>query len=112
MTHLYPAEMVTRLRRLGAALPPTVFIATDYTCIPFTEETECGHLAIPSEKLVKEYTRRGIPREKLWITGIPTHPCFREPCRETMKKRQQDGVNGQAARTIEEYLVREERTNG
>lgn len=37
---------------------------------------------------------------------------LQEPCRETMKKRQQDGVNGQAARTIEEYLVREERTNG
>lgn len=31
-----------------------------------------------SPRLFGMIYRLGIPKEKLWITGIPTHPCFRE----------------------------------
>jgi processive 1,2-diacylglycerol beta-glucosyltransferase len=41
-----------------------VFIATDYTCIPFTEETDCDYYVIPSEELTEEFVKRGIPRER------------------------------------------------
>ena len=46
-THLFPGEMVTRLKHGGAELPPVVYIATDYTCVPFTEDLDCDAYVIP-----------------------------------------------------------------
>ncbi len=75
-THLFPAEILTGLRRRGFPLPRVYFVATDYTCIPFTEETECDRYIIPSEKLIPEFCRRGIPRERLCPLGIPVRAQF------------------------------------
>ena len=49
----------------------SVFIATDYTCIPFTEETDCDYYVIPGEKQIAEFRKRRIPAEKLLPFGIP-----------------------------------------
>ncbi len=70
-THLFPAEILTNMKARGLTVPPTVFIATDYTCIPFTEETDCDRYVIPSPDLTDEFASRGIPREKLLPLGIP-----------------------------------------
>ena len=48
----------------------------DYTCIPFTEETECDAYIIPSDKLKEEFADRGLPDEKLYPLGIPVDRCF------------------------------------
>ena len=76
MPHLFPAEAITYLKRQGVKLPLTVFIATDYTCIPFTEETDCDYYIIPHEELTREYVKRGIPKEKLIGLGIPVSGKF------------------------------------
>ena len=70
-THLYPAEMITLLKRSGICLPRAVFVATDYACIPFTEETDCDAYIIPMESLKKEFLHYGIEEEKLYPIGIP-----------------------------------------
>lgn len=49
MPHLYPAETVTYMKRKKMDLPPCIAIATDYTCIPFWEETECDYYIVPHE---------------------------------------------------------------
>ena len=54
----------------------TYFIATDYTCIPFTEETKVDYYFIPHEELTTEFIKRGIPAEKLVPTGIPVSERF------------------------------------
>ena len=77
MTHLYPAEMLTYLRNHGEALPKTIFIATDYTCIPFTEETDCDAYVIPSPMLTGEFIARGIPQQRIYPLGIPVRQAFR-----------------------------------
>lgn len=76
MPHLFPAEMITRLRRRGESTPKSYCVATDYTCIPFWEETEPDIFFIPHEKLTDEFAARGIPREKLVPTGIPVSAKF------------------------------------
>lgn len=76
MPHLFPAEMVTYLKRKGYPLPPTVAVATDYTCIPFWEETECDYYVLPHEQLISENTDRGLPPEKLYPYGIPVGMNF------------------------------------
>ena len=49
--HLFPAEIITAMKHKGLCPPKTIFIATDYTCIPFTEETECDAYVIPAAEL-------------------------------------------------------------
>lgn len=78
MPHLFPAEIMTRLKAKGAVLPKTIFVATDYACIPFTEETDCDAYVIPHPDLLEEFQRRGISRDKLYPLGIPVRQAFRQ----------------------------------
>lgn len=78
MPHLYPAEMVTCMKRRHMTLPPTVAVATDYTCIPFWEETECDYYIVPHKDLLEENISRGLPEEKLYPFGIPVGMAFSE----------------------------------
>ena len=55
---------------------PVVAIGTDYTCIPFWEETDCDYYVIPHEDLIDEFAKRGVPREKLLPWGIPVRQNF------------------------------------
>ena len=79
MPHLFPAEILTNMKEQGLEVPKMIFVATDYTCIPFTEEPDCDAYVIPSEELTPEFTRRGIPAEKLYPLGIPVSRRFSEP---------------------------------
>ena len=76
MPHLFPAEAMTWLLRKAKLNVRTYFIATDYTCIPFTEETRVDYYFIPHEELATEFIKRGIPAEKLVPTGIPVSERF------------------------------------
>lgn len=71
MPHLYPAETITYMKRKGMELPLTIAVMTDYTCIPFWEETDCDYYVIPQESQTKEFIKRGIPEGKLYAAGIP-----------------------------------------
>lgn len=74
--HLFPAETLTYLKRKNVELPKTVGIFTDYTCIPFWEETECDYYVIPHPDVAEECVKRGMPREKLLPLGIPVRLQF------------------------------------
>lgn len=78
-THLYPAEILTNMKNRDLQIPKTIFVSTDYVCIPFTEETKCDAYVIPAQDLASEYTSRGIPETKLHPFGIPTNPIFANP---------------------------------
>lgn len=74
--HLFPAEALTSLRRKGRLSARCYAIATDYTCIPFWEETELDGYFIPHEDLRVEFAKKGISNEKLFATGIPVSKRF------------------------------------
>ncbi len=76
MPHLFPAETLTYMKHRGTLKLPTVAIGTDYTCIPFWEETECDWYVIPHPELTEEFEVRGVPREKLLPYGIPVGMAF------------------------------------
>ena len=83
-THIFSAQAVTCLmRRYGLRLP-CAGVATDYTCIPFWEESALDGYIIPSAELFAEFAARGIPAEKLRPIGIPVRQQFlhRLPRRE------------------------------
>ena len=74
--HIFPAEAVTALKRKGKLNATSIFIMTDYTCIPFMKDTELDHYIIPHEHLIEECVKKGLPREKLHPFGIPVKEIF------------------------------------
>ncbi len=89
MPHLFPAEALTYMLRKHGCRPDirTYFVGTDYTCIPFTEETEADYYFIAHEELTEEYAKKGIAPEKLVPTGIPVSDRFRSlPSREEARE--------------------------
>ena len=68
MPHLFPAEAMTWLQRQHKLEVQTYFIATDYTCIPFTEETKVDYYFIPHEELAS-LRRNWFPREFRYRRG-------------------------------------------
>ena len=88
MPHLYPAEMVTYLKKKYSDLPPTVAVATDYTCIPFWEETRCDHYILPHIELLEENLKKGMSAENLHPYGIPVGQAFsRHSSKEAAKQK-------------------------
>lgn len=76
MPHLFPAQTLTSLKNKGRLHARTVAIATDYTCIPFWEETDMDSYIIPHRDLAGEFIEKGIPAEKLLPYGIPVRGAF------------------------------------
>lgn len=74
--HLYPAETMTWMKKKHLLSLPALAIGTDYTCIPFWEETNLDYYVIPHEDLMDEYINRGVPEEKLLPYGIPVRQSF------------------------------------
>lgn len=78
MPHLFPAEILTNMKHCGLEIPRTMFVATDYCCIPFTEETECDVYVVPGAEAADDFAGRGIPEEKIYPCGIPVDRSFAE----------------------------------
>ena len=74
--HLFAAEALTCLKNRGLLRQKVISVGTDYTCIPFWEETKCDYYVIPHPDIAEEYVSRGIPREKLLPYGIPVGLSF------------------------------------
>ncbi len=75
-THLFPMEAVTALKKRGKCDIPCFGVLTDYTCIPFFEDTRLDGYFIPHEDLRREIVARGLPDSRIFSTGIPVSRCF------------------------------------
>ena len=75
-THLYPMETLTAIRKSGDFTVPCYGVLTDYTCIPFLAETDLDGYFIAHEDLRAELVEKGIPSERIIVTGIPVDEKF------------------------------------
>ncbi len=78
MTHLYPMETITAMKRKGIKLPPTVAVMTDYTVIPFICETDVDEYIAPHPDLIEACVKGGLKKERLHPFGIPYTPRLLE----------------------------------
>lgn len=78
LPHLFPAECLTSLHKRKMLDTPFINIATDYTCIPFWEETLPNYFVIPHKDLAEDFYSKKIPQEILLPFGIPVNDCFSE----------------------------------
>lgn len=76
--HVFAVQFVTELKRSHEIHIPTSFIATDYTCSPFTGDSEIDTYFIPDQGLIDEYAGCGIPRKKIIPSGLPVRHEFHE----------------------------------
>lgn len=81
MPHLFPAETLAGMKSKGNRIPLTVAVATDYTSIPFWEETDCDYYIVPHKDCVPDFARRGIDESKIIPLGIPAPKAF--SCRKS-----------------------------
>lgn len=77
--HVFPAMMITELRRRGELSIPAWFVATDYTCSPGVGELDMDGFCIPHPALLDEFAAAGLDRSRLHPTGIPVSPAFSQP---------------------------------
>lgn len=70
-THPFPAHSVSYIKKKYGLYVPAFFVATDYTCYPFMNETDIDGYMIAHQDLIEEYVRKGVPAEKIYPTGIP-----------------------------------------
>lgn len=69
--HVFPAMMMTELRCSYGLRMPAWFVATDFTCSPGVGELQLDGICIPHPALTPEFEAAGLPRERLYATGIP-----------------------------------------
>ena len=86
--HLFPALALSSIRAKGHCQIPAIFVMTDYTCIPFLNETEMDCYVIPHEHLIEEFVLNGIPRRKIRPYGIPVSNAFFRQTPKTESRKQ------------------------
>lgn len=86
--HIFPAEALSVLKAAGRSVPPVAAVATDYTCTPFWEETDCDYFVTPGAELNVEFIEKGIAEKRLLPFGVPVRAEFsREKSRAEARKR-------------------------
>lgn len=76
MTHFLPGGILANVKEQGGQVPPSILIATDYTCVPLTEETTADAYVIPTKELTDEFAVIGIPKDRIYPLGIPVSMVF------------------------------------
>ncbi len=104
-THLFPAEALTALIRSKKLPAITVFIMTDYTCIPFVEETQLDYYVIPHDHLTEECVKKGLAREKILPFGIPVKQTFYTSRSKTRIRMECQQLFGERINENEKWLL-------
>ena len=75
-THVFSALMMTDVLRTHGRFVKTGFVATDYTCSPGCAQSDLDIYFIPHNSLADEFIRKGVPADKLAVSGIPVRKEF------------------------------------
>lgn len=75
-THTFAALMLTSAKNRYNLPIKTSFVATDYTCYPFTDETSLDYYFISDSETAKSYEASHISHDKIICSGIPVRQMF------------------------------------
>jgi processive 1,2-diacylglycerol beta-glucosyltransferase len=81
-THFLPAELLSRRKskeRGTHRLPPLWVQVTDYDVHALWVHPQVDRYCVASEEVAFRLVDRGIPRERIHVTGIPVMPQFAAP---------------------------------
>jgi processive 1,2-diacylglycerol beta-glucosyltransferase len=75
-THFLPAELLSRQREKGARLPPIWVQVTDFDVHALWIHPQVDRYCVASDEVAFRLADRGVPRERISVTGIPVMPQF------------------------------------
>ncbi len=75
-THFFPSEVASYLKQKGRLKAKLITVITDYMPHSVWISPGTDLYAVGMELTKEELIRRGVPAEKVRVTGIPIHPKF------------------------------------
>jgi len=78
-THFLPAELLSRQKAKGRKLPPLWVQVTDFDVHALWVHHHVDRYCVANEEVAFRLADRGVPREKIAVTGIPVMPQFCTP---------------------------------
>jgi processive 1,2-diacylglycerol beta-glucosyltransferase len=75
-THFLPAELLSRARAAGRATPPLWVLITDFDVHTLWVHPHVDRYCVASDEVAFRLADRGVPRERISVTGIPVMPEF------------------------------------
>lgn len=86
-THFFPAQAMTYIKKKKNPNLKTIYITTDYTCLPFIPETTSDICVIPHQDLKDEFLNKRVKEESIYPLGIPVEQkYFTKTNQKTAKK--------------------------
>lgn len=83
-THFLPAELLSRARARGKQVPPLWVQVTDFDVHALWIHPHVDRYCVAGEEVAFRLADRGVPRDRIHVTGIPVMPQFATPLdRET-----------------------------
>jgi len=75
-THFLPAELLSRQRAAGRALPPIWVQVTDFDVHALWVHPQVDRYCVASDEIAFRLADRGVPHGRIDVTGIPVMPEF------------------------------------
>jgi processive 1,2-diacylglycerol beta-glucosyltransferase len=75
-THFLPAELLSRQKARGKALPPLWVQVTDFDVHALWVHPHVDRYCVASDEVAFRLADRGVPRARISVTGIPVMPQF------------------------------------
>lgn len=77
--HPTPVAALSELRDRGLAIPPHTTVFTDFVAHTQWIYPSVDRYCVPAEEIAHDLMARGVPRERVVVTGIPVGPEFTVP---------------------------------
>jgi processive 1,2-diacylglycerol beta-glucosyltransferase len=77
--HPTPVAALSELRARGVEVPPHTTVFTDFVAHTQWIYPGVDRYCVPAEEIAHDLTARGVPRERVVVTGIPVGPEFTVP---------------------------------
>ena len=74
--HATPAVVMAELAASGRRLPPHVTVVTDFVAHSQWMAPGIDRYCVAADEVGREFVARGIPRERIEVTGVPVRPAF------------------------------------
>lgn len=78
-THFFPVEVACALKRTGQLRSKILCVITDWLPHTFWICPEVDHYAVAAEATREMLIHRGVPTDRVTVTGIPIRRAFAEP---------------------------------
>ncbi|HZZ66212.1 MAG TPA: glycosyltransferase [Candidatus Baltobacteraceae bacterium] len=91
-THAFPCGVMAEYKRQFADAPPVMGVVTDFVVHSFWIHQNIDAYAVATEQMRSTLVTRGIPSERILVSGIPVHSSFGHPRADMESLRQELGL--------------------